>query len=90
MKTIVATAIASVLAAGCAHANASGRAHDRALEAAAAKAFAERAGAIRGTFGADEKPVLVTEYALSATPQPLGAGNSPAHAGLSILLTSGN
>jgi hypothetical protein len=45
---------------------------DRQLETAAAKAFAARAGAIRGTFEANGKPEFVTVDAMEASGKPLG------------------
>jgi hypothetical protein len=73
MKTTITAAIASLLALTTANAGLSGQTYDKNLEAAAAKAFAARAGSIRGTFDADEKPVMVTSETMEARPRPLGA-----------------
>lgn len=90
MKRIIMLAFASMLAVDGAQAGLAGQPFDRNLEAAAAEAFATRAGPIRGTFAAEEKPVLVTEDALAFEPQPLGAGKRPAQSDLSILLKATN
>lgn len=64
MKTTMTAAMAATVFVLAVPASAQPRQHDHKLEKAAADAFAARAGGIRGTFGLNEKPVLLTETRL--------------------------